>query len=123
MDNALRSRSKQISSDDPYRWFARYLLEGKVLNELRGLKDMLNDDPGMITRKKPASKIALLVSALSSKGISSAEMLTKHWAEEDNKFLFKYLKSWVKKEKSSEAKRLWIHTVKKRIARSSGTLE
>ena len=76
---------------------------------------MLNDNPGIITRKKPVSKIALLISSLSSNGISTAEALINHWAEKDSKFLFKNLKSWVVKEKSPEAKKLWISLVKKKI--------
>ncbi len=118
MDDALQQAgSKHIVVDDAYRWFARYLLEGKVFEELKGLKDLLNSEPGIITRKKHESKITALVSALSSNGISSAEALTKHWAKKDSKFLFKNLKSWVKKDKAPEAKKLWIGLVKSKISR------
>ncbi len=118
MSEVLRTGTKQSSialGDDPYRWFARYLLEGKVFEELKDLKTMLNDDPGIITRRKPLSKVAILVSSLSELGIDSASQLIKHWADEDSKFLFKSLKSWVKKENVSAVKRLWITTVKKKI--------
>ena len=114
MDDALRKGSKNIMSDDPYRWFARYLLEGKVFKELKSLKGFLNDDPSIITRKKPSTKIGLLVSTLSGNGISSADDLIKYWVEKDSKFLFKNLKSWVKKENASEVKKMWIDMVKKR---------
>jgi len=116
IEDALQNGSKQLMSDDPCRWFARYLLEGKVFEELQSLKGLLNDDPGIITRKKPSSKVGLLVSALSGNGISSAEALIKHWAEEDSQFLFKNLKSWVKKENAPEVKRLWIDTVKSKVS-------
>ena len=86
MDDALRKGSKNIMSDDPYRWFARYLLEGKVFKELKSLKGFLNDDPSIITRKKPSTKIGLLVSTLSGNGISSADDLIKYWVEKDSKF-------------------------------------
>jgi len=118
MSEVIQKGTKQTSialGDDPYRWFARHLLEGKVLEELKGLKAMLNDDASIITRRKPVSKVAILVSSLAEKGIDSASKLIKHWADEDSKFLFKCLKSWVKKDDVSAVKRLWISTVKKRI--------
>jgi len=108
-------RSSVIMNDDPHRWFIRYLLEGKVLEELKSLSVMLNDDPAIITRKKPLQKVALIVSTLSRAGIDSASGLTRHWAEVDSKFLFGHLKSWIKKEEVSNAKRLWINVVKKKI--------
>lgn len=116
MKSALESGTKKIQSDDVYRWFARYLLEGKVFNELKDLKDMLNDDPSIITRKKPATKISLIISALSSKNVQSAEDLVDVWTQDDNKFLFKYLKNWVKKDNIPEAKKLWISMVRQRVA-------
>ena len=116
MNDILNSGSKNIMSDDPYRWFARCLLEGKVFKELKDLKGMLNEDPSVITRKKASSKIALLVSSLSGKDISCAEALTKYWAEGNNKFLFKNLRSWVKKENASEVKEMWISMVKSKVS-------
>jgi ATP-dependent RNA helicase DHX37/DHR1 len=98
--------------DDSFRWFGRFLLEGKVLPELKGLEDMLNDSPAAITRRMPISKVALFVSKLASEGIDSAGALRKHWAEVDNKFLFPQLKGWVKKDHQAEAKKLWIAAVK-----------
>jgi hypothetical protein len=113
MTKALE-RSKENSAvmvDDSYRWFARYLLEGKVIKELKGLSSLLNDEPVIITRKKPVNKVVLLVSALVSHKIDSASSLCNHWREKDNKFLFKHLKSWVRKECVEEAKNIWIKTV------------
>ncbi len=118
MNEALRENSKQSSSiigDDPYRWFMRSLFEGKVFEELKDLKSMLNDDPSIITRKKPVGKVALLVSSLSQNDIDSASKLVQHWAKNDSKFLFKCLKSWVKKDSIADVKRLWIDTVKKKV--------
>mmetsp|Transcript_9417 Transcript_9417/g.11903 ORF Transcript_9417/g.11903 Transcript_9417/m.11903 type:complete len:1448 (-) Transcript_9417:1876-6219(-) len=112
------SGSKQnlgIMQDDPYRWFLRNLLEGKVLSEVKNVSTMLNDDPAIITRRKPLSKVGLIVSALSNADIDSKDGLIKYWAEKDDKFLFRQLKSWIKKDKISDFKKLWIDTVKKRI--------
>ena len=107
-------RKKQNSAamqDDSFRWFARYLLEGKVIPELSGLSSLLNDESAIITRRKPAKKVLMIVSALSDAGVDSAAALQKHWAEKDNKFLFKALKPWVKSNLVEEAKQLWIAAV------------
>jgi ATP-dependent RNA helicase DHX37/DHR1 len=101
--------------DDSFRWFARFLLEGKVLPELVGLTRMLNDEPSIITRKKPLKKVALLVSALSSAGVDSAAALRRHWAQVDDKFLFPHLKNWTKGEHAADVKRIWIATVKTNV--------
>ena len=111
----LKYKGGQFTAEDSFRWFARFLLEGKVISELRGLKAMLNDPPGIITRRSPLAKVGLLVSELSDAGIDSATALRKHWADSDNKFLFKCIKSWVKSQYHSEAKKLWIAAVKKNI--------
>jgi hypothetical protein len=61
--------------------------------------------------------VTLLVSALSQNGIDSAAALQKHWAERDNKFLFKALKPWIKKNCIDEAKQIWIATVKSQVGK------
>ena len=108
-------RSSHFMLDDSFRWFARYLFEGKVLPELKDLRDMLNDTPSIITRNTPVSKVAILVSALSGAGVDSASALRKHWAEVDNKFLFSVMKQWVKSERVSDFKKLWIAVVKENV--------
>ena len=107
MDDALRKGSKNIMSDDSYRWFARYLLEGKVFKELKSLKGFLNDDPSIYHEEETVDQ-----TTLSGNGISSGNDLIKYWVEKDSKFLFKNLKSWVKKENASEVKEMWIDMVK-----------
>ena len=111
----LKQRNTQFTADDSFRWFARFLLEGKVVSDLRELHMMLNDSPAIITRHPHLSKVGLLVSELSNAGVDSATALRMHWAKKDNKFLFKSIKSWIKSEYHSEAKKLWITTVKKNI--------
>jgi len=107
--------SKAITSYDSYRWFARLLLEGKIIKELKGLPVMLNEHPNIFTKKKPLSKVAIFLSSLSDNKIDSVETLTRYWAEKDQKFLYKQLKSWIKKQDVSQAKKLWIDTVKTRV--------
>ncbi len=108
-------QSSAVMPDDSFRWFARYLFEGKVLSELSGLTTMLNDEPAIITRRRPSKKVTLLVSALSQSGIDSMAALQKHWTEKNNKFLFKELKPWIKKDCVEEAKKIWIAAVNARV--------
>lgn len=124
MFGALQSSDAKKSGhflvDDSFRWFARFLLEGKILPELAGLSDMLNDEPSIITRKKPMKKVALFVSSLSSAGVDSAGALRKHWAEVDDKFLFPHLKSWTKAEHKADVKHMWIAAVKSNVKQWKG---
>jgi len=109
--SSQKKQSSAVMPDDSFRWFARYLFEGKVFAELSGLLAMLNDEPAIITRRRPSKKVALLVSALSQSGIDSAAALQKHWVEKDNKFLFKELKPWIKKDCVEASKQSWIVAV------------
>jgi ATP-dependent RNA helicase DHX37/DHR1 len=107
--------SPDFLPDDSFRWFARFLWEGKVIPELSSLKQLLNDSPDMITRKSPSSKVSMLVGSLCAAGVDCAGALRKHWAQNDDKFLFKIIKSWVKPEYHAAAKKIWIDTVRQSI--------
>ena len=113
--NSPGAKGSAFLADDSFRWFARFLLEGKVLVELKDLSSMLNDDPAIISRRKPVQKVALLVSNLANAGIDSAAALRKHWAEKDSKFLFKLMKSWAQKDRTGEVKKLWISAMKANV--------
>ena len=107
--------SSSFMKDDSFRWFARFMLEGKVVEGLCNLPTMLNDAPAIITRRKPAGKVVSLVSALAYAGVDSGRALRKYWAEKDNKFLLRELKAWAKKESAEEVKQLWISAVKESV--------
>lgn len=114
----MKDKSKEASSlmlDDSYRWFARFLLEGKVVSEFTSLPKFLNDSPIIITKRKPVAKCALLVSALSSADVDSLASLQRYWAEKDQRFLFRLLKPWVKQESIEEFKSLWMKVVKENV--------
>lgn len=89
--------------------------------DFKELASYLNDSPAIMTSKTPKAKVALIASALSDAGIDCASKLRQHWANEDNKFLFKALKSWVKPQFASQAKKLWIDVVKKECTRSTSS--
>jgi len=116
MSDVIQSqKSSYLIDDSSYRWFARLLLEGKIIPQLQVLPTYLNDPPSIITRKKPVSKVALLVSALSSEGIDTLTSLTEYWRNKNDKFLFKFLKSWIKVDCKNEVKELWTKAVKATI--------
>ena len=118
-DALQTKKSPHFLPDDSFRWFARFLLEGKVLCELRGLAPMLNDSPALMTRRTPTSKVGLLVASLAREGIDSAAALRQHWAK-DRKFLYSLvMSSWVKTSCREEAKKLWIDAVKKNVSLDS----
>ncbi|CAJ1903459.1 unnamed protein product [Cylindrotheca closterium] len=108
-------RGADFLADDSFRWFAKFLLEGKVIPQLEPLKDLFSDNPVVITQRRPMVKVTMLVKALTEARVDSAFALKQHWAEKDDKFLFKALKHWVKKEHHSTAKSIWIKTVKTSI--------
>ena len=110
--------------DDSFRWFARFLLEGKVFQDLRELVEMYNDHPSIITRRQNLAsgnahsqnaKVTLLVSALSQAGIDNGAALQKHWTETDSKFLFHAIKRWVKSDFVSKFQAIWTKCVKASI--------
>jgi len=101
--------------DDSFRWFARFLWEGKIMSEFSGLHQFMNDRPSLITQKTPSSKVNMLVSVLSRAGVDSASALRKHWSEKDDKFLFLQLKNWIKREHHPEAKKIWIEGVRQNV--------
>jgi ATP-dependent RNA helicase DHX37/DHR1 len=108
--------NKAFQADDSFRYFARFLLEGKAISEFKVLKDCWNDDPSIITRKAPIRKVGLLVAALSSAGVDSASALRQYWAETDRKFLFQMVsQSWTKSEHSVQVKNVWMEAVKRNI--------
>jgi hypothetical protein len=119
MYDVLQSRearnSPDFQPDDSFRWFARYLWEGKIIIELSGLVDLMNDSPVLITQKSPSAKVTMLVSSLAGAGVDSAAALRKHWSEIDDKFLFRNLKSWIKAEHYPTAKKIWIDAVRQNI--------
>jgi hypothetical protein len=110
-----KKQNPAVIKDDSFRWFARYLLEGKILEELSNLLPLLNEEPSIITRRKPLKKVTLFVYALSSAGVDSVRALQRHWAENDDKFLFKQLKPWVKSDCVEYAKSTWITAVTRNV--------
>jgi hypothetical protein len=96
---------------DTYVWFARFLLEGKVFEELEGLADCLNEKPSSVTMRKQLGKIVLLVNALEEDDIDTRAKFEARVAGDD-KYLWDKVKGWCTKEKRGQFKTIWGRMVK-----------
>lgn len=116
LKNAGKSSTLHFQSDDSFRWFGRFLLEGKVLPELVALQDMLIESPASMTRRKqPSSRVTLFASALAKEGVDTIHGLEKCW-DKNPKFLLQEVTAWVKKDRLGEAKKVWVSVVMKQVA-------
>ncbi len=82
-----------LSKKDSFRWFERFLLEGKVIEELRDLPPLLNDSSSIFTSRDTAAKVVVVASARADAGVDNGSALRKRClAEIDELFLFRELK-------------------------------
>jgi ATP-dependent RNA helicase DHX37/DHR1 len=120
MPQALELHGKNSKSsflpDDSFRWFGRYLLEGKVIPEMIDLEEMLNESPAAMTRQSLTKKVTLLASRLASGNVHNLGALRIQWATVSKTFLFSELKMWVKEENRADAMVLLKKVVQKEIA-------
>ena len=91
-----------------YRWFARLLLEGRVLEPLArlGRDGALSDPPALLTHRKPLAKCARLVGELRRAGVSTAAALRLRLAA-DPSFLRGALRPWVKADAHNALREAW----------------
>ena len=111
----LTRSSQALMMDESYRWFARFLLEGKIIEDFIAITPLLNDSPIIITKRKPIAKCELLVSALSSANIDTLASLQNYWVKQDKYFLFRLMKPWVKKDDITNFKKQWMAVVKAHV--------
>jgi len=101
---------------DSFRWFARLLLEGKILPGTEGLPACLKDDPCVVTRKHESRNVLALVGDLVEKDVRDKARLVEHWATRDDKFLFRRLKEWTKEGSAARVKKMWADAVQSSVA-------
>ncbi|XP_030748203.1 probable ATP-dependent RNA helicase kurz [Sitophilus oryzae] len=96
---------------DCIKWFAKYLLEGKVFKKLEKYsKDLLSQPSIMVktwARLQPRSE--LLFKALLAKNIARRSNLMKIWMEDRQYLLYEYLK-WVPESAHQEVSLMWPPT-------------
>lgn len=90
-----------------YRWFGRFLLEGKVFAHLSNLKALYIEKPATMTKKKHDPKIQLLLASLQGQSIQSRGALVKRWQVEPT-FLFESVLAWIQRPHRVEAKKILI---------------
>jgi ATP-dependent RNA helicase DHX37/DHR1 len=100
------------ASELEYRWFARFLLEGKVVPVLAQLTEQLKINPNWITGNHLDKRIMLLISALQTKQVSSRAQLRRVWAEGGADFLFREVRSCVRDAQHHVLEHIWPVAVK-----------
>jgi ATP-dependent RNA helicase DHX37/DHR1 len=116
-------KNTHFMSDDSYRWFARYLLEGKVINEMKQFETMYNDSTSLITRSCPMKKVSMLVSTLANAGIDNVQSLKKQWSKQPKFMGDIILQHWIKPEKKGEYKTLWMKMIQHVVSTNITTSE
>ena len=86
-----------MNSDEPkfYYYFARFLLEGEIIDELKKYKKMLNSNPNIITNKVSDMyiKVSKLIVALKGSNIKNKDDL-ENKLKKDKNFLKDVLIMW-----------------------------
>lgn len=110
------SRSWQIPSQeldypagiDRYKWFARFLLEGKVIPKFAEFVPFLLSAPATMikTWAKLQPRTEVLLGELVSECADSKKALEAAW-KKDPKFLLAAFKQWVPQSKHSELSLMW----------------
>lgn len=101
--------------DEVYRWFARFLLEGKVLNDNRIksilTKSNLKDSPTIITQMKPLAKVSNLLQSLIKLNISSKSQLLQVLSK-NPLFLMEEIQQFLNIEVRSSFRSVWNKEIK-----------
>lgn len=93
---------------EKFKWFGRFLLEGKVLTSLQKYVPVLLGSPSSMVKSwaKLQPRTEVLLSELASANVDSKERLQEA-LKADEKFLFNAYKQWIPKSKYKELVELW----------------
>lgn len=96
------------ASADGVRWFARFLLEGKVCPKLAKFVDVLAGNPSSVNKSwaKLLPRTEALTRPLLGKGVMSRERLLEVWRE-DKRFLLEGFKKWIPESAHAQVNALW----------------
>mmetsp|Transcript_677 Transcript_677/g.775 ORF Transcript_677/g.775 Transcript_677/m.775 type:complete len:461 (+) Transcript_677:2-1384(+) len=95
-------------ADETYRWFARSLLEGSVIPELRAVlrKDKMKDSPALITQKKLSNKVSNILRVLvTAKVQSKLSLITR--IKIDPNFLSEEIQQFLLVDMRKDFRKLW----------------
>ena len=100
-------------SDEPFRWFARSILEGSVLPELMvggasGFlsRDKLKDAPIALTQMKPNARVSGLLRALVTRDVLSRKALLMT-LQTDPQFLSSEIQEFLAVDSRKEFRKQW----------------
>ena len=84
----IKNIAVEMSVDEPkyYYYFARFILEGEIIEELKKYKKMLNTNPNIITNKISDMyiKVSKLIISLKANKISSKNVLIEKFKKDKN---------------------------------------
>lgn len=121
---AFNQTNRSLTFNDGYAWFARLLLEGKVLPEFDALRGMLRQDTTNITHIKVRPKaVQGLLAAVQSSDLMSRKQLFQAWCDRGPRFLWSSVQPLVRPERVTEAERLWVATARHYMADAQRTME
>jgi ATP-dependent RNA helicase DHX37/DHR1 len=111
--------TRNMSATDKYAWFARYLLEGRVVPELDAIRSMLQIDPVLLTTRGGPKAVQRWLAAIESGDLASRKALVQAWKSNGPRYLWSVLQQLVRPERKAEAERLWVGVARQYI----GTLQ
>eukprot|EP01129_Flabellula_baltica_P012811 TRINITY_DN5840_c0_g1_i1.p1 TRINITY_DN5840_c0_g1~~TRINITY_DN5840_c0_g1_i1.p1 ORF type:complete len:1194 (+),score=336.49 TRINITY_DN5840_c0_g1_i1:26-3607(+) len=88
------------------KYFARFLLEGKILPTFLKFQEIYSSSPALITKQHPNEKILRLIQPLINRKIDTKGKLKKQWKRDKN-FLLEPMLIWVKKSEAETVKSAW----------------
>ncbi|GMF43245.1 unnamed protein product [Phytophthora fragariaefolia] len=96
-----------------YRWFAKFLLDGQIINSLLPFSGALKEPSHTLIRKKFDKKIQLLVAKLQQNRVACRRALVAKWGKSDGKlFLKAELQSWIKDTHQAAFSQAWGSLIK-----------
>jgi ATP-dependent RNA helicase DHX37/DHR1 len=119
-NSAHRRTHRTLTAEDEYAWFARFLLEGRILFEFDALRPMLRQEAAALTNRKVRPKsIQTLLLALETADVSSKASLVQMWGTRGPRCLWAAVQPLLRPERVQEAEQLWLATARAHLATSS----
>lgn len=98
------------SESNVYNWFAKELLEGKVIKELEVLKTVYSSSPSLLTKAQMPIRAMTLVAALRKENVMTKKQLMQVWKK--NPFFLKTeLCAWIPPRYQEVLSSMWSYVI------------
>lgn len=98
------------SESNVYNWFAKELLEGKVIKELEVLKTVYSSSPSLLTKAQMPIRAMTLVAALRKENVMTKKQLMQVWKK--NPFFLKTeLCAWIPHRYQAVLSSMWSYVI------------